>query len=132
MNSHAADATVKRNARSRKRAWRALAPCVRPCRRQSSGRTHGLIFQSRRFRQACHVDRLAQEFVTPYTPEQNGLIERFFRSLNEECARLYSFASFADAKAAIRRWIEWYSHGRPYQGWGIPARVSIGLSEQRR
>ena len=36
---------------------------------------NGLIFQSRRFRQAC---RLQQEFITPYTPEQNGLIERFF------------------------------------------------------
>jgi len=30
-------------------------------------------------------DRLKQEYITPYTPEQNGLIERFFRSLKEEC-----------------------------------------------
>jgi transposase InsO family protein len=30
--------------------------------------------------------RLRQEFITPYTPEQNGLIERLFRSLKEECA----------------------------------------------
>ncbi|MCG8478965.1 MAG: DDE-type integrase/transposase/recombinase [Spirochaetales bacterium] len=46
---------------------------------------NGLIFQSRRFRAACRDYRLEQEFVTPYTPEQNGLIERFFRSLKEEC-----------------------------------------------
>jgi hypothetical protein len=25
--------------------------------------------------------RLRQEFITPYTPEQKGIIERFFRSL---------------------------------------------------
>ena len=40
---------------------------------------NGLIFQSRRFRQACRDYRLQQEFITPYTPEQNGMIERFFR-----------------------------------------------------
>src|SRR6202044_4160746 len=39
---------------------------------------NGLIFQSRRFRAACRDYHLAQEFITPYTPEQNGLIERFF------------------------------------------------------
>jgi putative transposase len=46
---------------------------------------NGLIFQSRRFRQACRDYRLQQEFITPYTPEQNGMIERFFRSLKEVC-----------------------------------------------
>jgi putative transposase len=46
---------------------------------------NGLIFQSRRFRAACRDYRLRQEFITPYTPEQNGIIERFFRSLKEEC-----------------------------------------------
>ncbi len=46
---------------------------------------NGLIFQSHRFRQTCRDDRLQQEFITPYTPEQNGMIERFFRSLKEKC-----------------------------------------------
>ena len=79
---------------------------------------NGLIFQSRRFRRACHDYRLSQEYVTPYTPEQNGLIERFFRSLKEECAWLQNFANFMDAKAAIRRWIEWYNEARPHQALG--------------
>jgi transposase InsO family protein len=46
---------------------------------------NGLILQSRRFRQACHDYRLQQEFITPHTPEQNGIVERSFRSLKEEC-----------------------------------------------
>ena len=79
---------------------------------------NGLIFQSRRFRAACRDYRLRQEFITPYTPEQNGIIERFFRSLKEECVWQHSFHSFAEAKAAIRQWIEWYNAGRPHQSLG--------------
>ncbi len=37
---------------------------------------NGLIFQSQRFRAACRDYHLRQEFITPYTPEQKGLIER--------------------------------------------------------
>ena len=76
---------------------------------------NGLIFQSRQFRQACRDYRLQQEFITPYTPEQNGLIERFFRSLKEECVWQYHFAGFAEAQRAIATWIQWYNEDRPHQ-----------------
>ena len=79
---------------------------------------NGLIFQSRRFRAACRDYRLRQEFITPYTPEQNGLIERFFRSLKEECVWQHNFASFGEARTAITRWIEWYNAERPHQALG--------------
>lgn len=49
-------------------------------------RDNGLVFESRQFRAACRDYGLAQEFVTPDTPELNGLFERFFRSLKEEGA----------------------------------------------
>ncbi|MBE3037607.1 MAG: transposase family protein [Chloroflexi bacterium] len=80
---------------------------------------NGLIFQSRRFRAACRDYHLTQEFITPYNPEQNGIIERFFRSLKEECVWQHSFHSFAEANAAIRQWIAgYYSVGRPHQSLG--------------
>lgn len=79
---------------------------------------NGLIFQSRRFRAACKDYRLHQEFITPYTPEQNGMIERFFRSLKEECVWQHSFPSFVEARRAVRRWIGWYNDGRPHQALG--------------
>lgn len=44
--------------------------------------------------------------------EQNGIIERFFRSLKEECAWQFTFGSFLEAKKAIARWIEWYNGGK--------------------
>ena len=36
---------------------------------------NGLIFTARRFRAACHDYRLSQEFITPCTPEENGMIQ---------------------------------------------------------
>lgn len=76
---------------------------------------NGLIFQSRRFREACRDYGLRQEFITPYTPEQNGMIERFFRSLKEECVWQHSFRSFREAKHHVDRWIRWYNEERPHQ-----------------
>ena len=79
---------------------------------------NGLVFQSRRFRAACADYGLGQEFITPYTPEQNGVIERFFRSLKEECIWLRDFRSFKEARRRIVRWIEWYNRERPHQSLG--------------
>jgi putative transposase len=79
---------------------------------------NGLIFTARRFRAACRDYRLSQEFITPYTPEQNGMIERFFRSLKEECVWQHNFANFAEARAAIGSWIRWYNERRPHQALG--------------
>jgi putative transposase len=64
---------------------------------------NGLVFQRRPFRAACRDYRLRQEFITPYTPEQNGLVERFFRSLKEECAWQHNFSSLAEARYHLAR-----------------------------
>ena len=89
---------------------------------------NGLIFQSRRFRDACKQYRLRQEFITPYTPEQNGMIERFFRSLKEECIWQHNFSSFAEARRVIQHWIRWYNNERPHQalGYKSPAQFRAG------
>lgn len=79
---------------------------------------NGLVFQSRRFRETCRDYKLAQEFITPYTPEQNGIIERFFRSLKEECVWQHNFTSFEEARRTITQWINWYNTGRPHQSLG--------------
>jgi putative transposase len=76
---------------------------------------NGLVFQSRRFRGACRDYRLPQEFITPYTPEQNGMIERFFRSPKEECVWQHVFHDFAQARQAVQAWIRWYNDDRPHR-----------------
>lgn len=79
---------------------------------------NGLVFLSRRFTQACAFYRVEREYITPYTPEQNGLIERFFRSFKEECVWLQHFSSFAEAQQAVRAWLDWYNRERPHQALG--------------
>jgi putative transposase len=86
---------------------------------------NGLIFQSRRFRQACRDYRLQQEFITPYTPEQNGIIERFFRSLKEECVWQHVFQTFDEARRVIRDWMQWYNWERPHQALGYRSPVQF-------
>ncbi len=76
---------------------------------------NGLIFQSRRFRRACRFYRLSQEYITPYTPEQNGIVERFFRSLKEECTWQHNFPGFVEARREVAAWIRWYNERRPHQ-----------------
>ncbi|WP_456458410.1 integrase core domain-containing protein [Nitratifractor sp.] len=50
--------------------------------------------------------------MTPYTPEQNGMIERFFRTIKEECIRHYNFNSLKEAHETITDWIQFYNQQR--------------------
>jgi putative transposase len=72
-----------------------------------------------RSRAACRAYRLHQEFITPYPPEQNSIIERFFRSLKEECAWQPLFPCFGAARRGIAARIRWYKEVRPHQSLGL-------------
>ena len=76
---------------------------------------NGLVFASKLYRRLCREYGLVQEFITPYTPEENGLVERFMRSFKEECAWLHNFTSLEEAREVIRNWIAWYNTERPHQ-----------------
>jgi len=69
---------------------------------------NGLVFGSKRFHEAVTKYQLQQEYITPYTPEQNGMIERFFRSFKEQCVWLHNFVSFDEAYNKIADWIDYY------------------------
>jgi len=61
---------------------------------------------------------LDQEYITPYTPEQNGMIERFFGSLKAECVWLHRFQNRDQAFAVIGRWIDKYHDERAHSALG--------------
>lgn len=52
------------------------------------------------------------------TPKGNAVIERFFRSLKEECVWQQQFRNFDEAKPIVEAWIESYNSERPHQTLG--------------
>jgi len=49
---------------------------------------------------------LEQEYITPYSPEQNGMIERFFLTLKQECVWLQRFEDRDHAFRVIADWLD--------------------------
>jgi putative transposase len=85
---------------------------------------NGLIFSSKAFLQLVNAHGLKTEYITPYTPEQNGVVERFMRTMKEECIWLHTFSSFSEAKRIIEDWIREYNTDRPHQELGYNSPVS--------
>ena len=75
---------------------------------------NGLVFTSRSFTKTVKAYNFEQEFITPYTPEQNGMIERFFRTIKEECIWHYNFKSLKEANETISDWIKFYNGKRKH------------------
>lgn len=84
---------------------------------------NGLVFMAKSYQQTVKDYGLRQEYITPYTPEQNGLVERVFRTMKEECVWLHRFESLEEAERAISQWIERYNTQRPHEalGWMTPS-----------
>ncbi len=75
---------------------------------------NGLVFTSRAFTKTVRDYNFVQEFITPYTPEQNGMIERFFRTIKEECIWHHNFKSLKEANDIIGEWIRFYNQERKH------------------
>ena len=91
---------------------------------------NGLIFGAKEFSSVVNSVKAHQEYITPYTPEQNGMIERFFRTLKEECIWLYNFKDQDHAFKEISEWIYDYNHDRPHSaiGYSTPKEFRLKLA----
>mgnify|MGYP003816736251 CR=1 FL=1 len=76
---------------------------------------NGLLLGSKLYRSTAKDYGLQQEFITPYTPEENGLCERFIRSFKEEVAWIHRVESIEQARQKIAHWVHWYNTKRPHQ-----------------
>lgn len=76
------------------------------------------IFLARDFIKLANGLSLGQEFTPRYSPEYNGSIERFFRTLKQECVWLHRFESFEQAERVISAWIEYYNQERLHSSLG--------------
>ena len=76
---------------------------------------NGLVFGSRKYRALTKDYGITQEYTAPYTPEQNGLCERFIRTFKEELCWNRRFRDLDHARAETRKFITRYNTERPHQ-----------------
>ncbi|RYD74367.1 MAG: transposase, partial [Verrucomicrobiaceae bacterium] len=67
------------------------------------------------FRAVVRDYGIQQEYITPYTPQQNGPCERFIKTFKEEVCWCNRFASIEHARLKLRAWLHAHNHERPHQ-----------------
>jgi transposase InsO family protein len=67
-----------------------------------------------RFEQACHSLSIVHHLLRPHRPQSNGKVERFFRTVDDECLALQRRWTFRHRQHAIARFVWFYNHERPH------------------
>lgn len=87
----------------------------------------GFVVTSRSYTALMQGYGLQQEFITPYTPEQNGMVERVIRTLRDPCVHRYRFESLQHVSRVVGDRIGFHNHQRPHKDHGMrtPADVYV-------
>jgi putative transposase len=83
------------------------------------------VFTSRSYTALVKSYGLQQEFITPYSPEKSGMVERVIRTLKEQYAHRHRFESLQHASRVIGDWIGFYNHQRQLQALGMKTPAPI-------
>jgi transposase InsO family protein len=67
-----------------------------------------------RFQQACLSFGIVHHLLRPRRPQSNGKVERFFRTIDDECLALQRRWTFRHRERAIDRFVWFYNHERPH------------------
>jgi len=79
---------------------------------------NGCHYGSRLFRDEIRRMGIKHTRTMVNTPKGNAVIERFFKSLKQECVWQYQFKNFEEAKDAVDKWVHYYNNERPHQTLG--------------
>lgn len=71
-----------------------------------------------RFQQVCAALGIRHYLLRPYAPQSNGKVERFFRTINDECLHVHPLFTFAARSRAVERFVRYYNHERPHLSLG--------------
>jgi transposase InsO family protein len=71
-----------------------------------------------RFQQACAALGIRHHLLRPYAPQSNGKVERFFRTVNDECLHVRPLFTFAARSRAVEDFVWYYNHERPHLSLG--------------
>ena len=67
-----------------------------------------------RFQEACASMGIAHHLLRPYAPQSNGKVERFFRTINDECLHIRPLFTFGARSRAVTEFVWYYNHQRPH------------------
>jgi transposase InsO family protein len=71
-----------------------------------------------RFQQACVSLGIRHYVLKPYAPQSNGKVERFFRTIDDECLYVRPLFTFAARSRAVENFVWYYNHERPHLSLG--------------
>ena len=71
-----------------------------------------------RFQQACQSLGIAHHLLRPYAPQSNGKVERFFRTVDDECLHVRPLFTFGARARAVHDFVWYYNHERPHLSLG--------------
>jgi len=66
------------------------------------------------FAKTCHELGIRHHLLRPYHPQTNGKVERFFRTVREECYDRIYFRDSQHRASALQEYIHYYNHERPH------------------
>jgi transposase InsO family protein len=67
-----------------------------------------------RFQQACRSLGVAHRLLRPHAPECNGKVERFIKTIDDECYAIQRPRTCAARVRVLERFVEYYNHQRPH------------------
>lgn len=67
-----------------------------------------------RFQEACAALGITHHLLRPYAPQSNGKVERFFRTVNDECLHVRPLFTFGARSRAVDEFVWYYNHERPH------------------
>jgi transposase InsO family protein len=77
-----------------------------------------------RFEQALKSAGIQHRLIRPRSPESNGKVERFIKTIDDECFRITHPPSSRARVGALQLFLEYYNHARPHQSLGGASPVS--------
>jgi transposase InsO family protein len=71
-----------------------------------------------RFEQALKSAGIEHRLIRPRTPETNGKVERFIKTIDDECYRIVQPQTSRARVGVLKLFLEYYNHARPHQSLG--------------
>ena len=71
-----------------------------------------------RFQQVCASLDITHHVLRPYAPQSNGKVERFFRTVDDECLHVRPLFTFGARSRAVETFVWYYNHERPHLSLG--------------